>query len=110
MDYSPYMYLDEESTQTKMVVRGSVAEYAASLATRAAWGCSVVMAEVVLMGDIDLMALAKRNVIVVGGEWVLGLAEASAVLACLMVVAACVDGVLPRLGLLSTTTKIAVPG
>ena len=94
----------------KMVVPGSVAECAASLATRAAAGCSVVMVEVVMMVDIDLMALAKRNVLVVGREWVRELAEAAAVPACLMVVAAYVEGALPTLGLLSTPTKMGVTG
>ena len=70
----------------------------------------MVMVEVVMMVDIDLMALSKRNVLVVGGEWVLELAEAAAVLTCLMVVAAYVEGALPTLGLSSIETKMVVPG
>ena len=94
----------------KMAVPGSVAECPGSLATRAAWGCSVMMAEAVMMVDIHLMALAKRNVLVVGREWVLELAEAAAVPVCLMLVATYVEGALPTLGLSSTGTKMVVPG
>ena len=38
------------------------------------------MAEVVLVVKIEFMALAKRNVLVVGGEWVLKLAEAAEIM------------------------------